>query len=233
MSTKPAKPSKNGTKNAKSKSKKKTKRRNRLVAEGDTSPSLTPQELEDFEVDRSVAAALQSKISAVRDIIETTPPHDVHTLAKTLDVIIDGASPEDATVLRNALFKKSHPSAGGRRRSSPDDQLSSGWRDGAFPYRNLMSRKTYEKQKYQLLVELLKLQAWVKESKEKVVILFEGCDAAGKGGTIKRFMEHLSPRGAQFEWTRRLVHYAKPSDVQVTPAGEDAMPHGANDTLLY
>jgi polyphosphate kinase 2 len=71
-----------------------------------------------------------------------------------------------------------------------------------------MSRKNYEKQKYHLQVELLKLQAWVKKNKEKVVILFEGRDAAGKGGAIKRFMEHLNPRGA------RVVALEKPSEVE-------------------
>lgn len=60
-----------------------------------------------------------------------------------------------------------------------------------------MSRKIYEKEKYLLQVELLKLQNWVKETGQKVVILFEGRDAAGKGGTIRRFMEHLNPRGAR------------------------------------
>ena len=71
-----------------------------------------------------------------------------------------------------------------------------------------MSRRTYEKQKYRLQVELLKLQAWVKESGQRVVILFEGRDAAGKGGTIKRFMEHLNPRGA------RVVALEKPSEIE-------------------
>ncbi|MCA9138963.1 MAG: polyphosphate kinase 2 [Planctomycetales bacterium] len=174
---------------------------------GDTSPILTEEGLEAFEVEESIDAAQQSKITAVRDIIETTPPHDVHTLAKTLEVIIEGSSPEDATVLRNALLRKTHATSK-RRRNNPDDQLSSDWRDGGYPYRNLMSRKGYEKQKYQLQVELLKLQAWVKESQEKVVILFEGRDAAGKGGTIKRFMEHLNPRGA------RVVALEKPSDIE-------------------
>lgn len=216
MSSKPAKSSSNGKESAKSKpksskgskSKKRSKRRNRLVNEGDTSPSLSPDELEQFEVDESVAAAQQSKITAVRDIINTTPPHDIGTLAKTLEVIIDGASPEDATVLRNALLKKTPPGMSKRARNNPDDQLSGDWRDGGYPYRNLMSRKNYEKQKYQLQVELLKLQAWVKESQEKVVILFEGRDAAGKGGTIKRFMEHLNPRGS------RVVALEKPSEIE-------------------
>jgi polyphosphate kinase len=71
-----------------------------------------------------------------------------------------------------------------------------------------MQRKSYEKTKYQLQVELLKLQAWVKEHKQRVIILFEGRDAAGKGGTIKRFMEHLNPRGA------RVVALEKPSEVE-------------------
>ena len=73
---------------------------------------------------------------------------------------------------------------------------------------NLLSRKKYEEQKYQLQVELLKLQAWVKETGQRVVILFEGRDAAGKGGAIKRFMEHLNPRGA------RVVALEKPNDVE-------------------
>ncbi|MBX7125967.1 MAG: polyphosphate kinase 2 [Cyclobacteriaceae bacterium] len=68
-----------------------------------------------------------------------------------------------------------------------------------------MSRKNYEFQKYNLQVELLKLQAWVKKSGARIVILFEGRDAAGKGGTIKRLMEHLNPRGA------RVVALEKPT----------------------
>ena len=89
-----------------------------------------------------------------------------------------------------------------------DTELSPDWREGGYPYKNLLSRKKYEAQKYHLQVELLKLQAWVKAKKQKVVILFEGRDAAGKGGTIKRFMEHLNPRGA------RVVALDKPSDVE-------------------
>ncbi len=179
----------------------------RPAESGDVSPSLDPVALEDFEVKQSIDAAQQSKITAVTDIIENTPPHDIHTLARTLEVIIGGASPEDAAVLRNALLKKS-PSMGTARRVGPDEQLAKDWRDGAYPYRNLMSRKNYEKQKYKLQVELLKLQAWVKKSQEKLVIIFEGRDAAGKGGTIKRFMEHLNPRGA------RVVALEKPNEVE-------------------
>ena len=65
----------------------------------------------------------------------------------------------------------------------------------SYPYTTKLSRRKYERQKAELQVELLKMQRWVQETGERVVLLFEGRDAAGKGGTIKRFMEHLNPRG--------------------------------------
>jgi len=70
------------------------------------------------------------------------------------------------------------------------------WRDG-YPYESKLSRKKYERTKRLLQIELLKLQAHVKETDQLVAVLFEGRDAAGKGGSIKRFMEHLNPRGAR------------------------------------
>ena len=81
---------------------------------------------------------------------------------------------------------------------------------GAYPYQNRISNKTYEKEMEELQVELLKVQSWVKENNERIVILFEGRDAAGKGGTIKRFMEHLNPRGA------RVVALEKPTERERT-----------------
>jgi polyphosphate kinase len=92
--------------------------------------------------------------------------------------------------------------------TDPDSELADDWREGGYPYKNLLSRKSYEQQKYHLQVELLKVQAWVKAARQKVVIIFEGRDAAGKGGTIKRFMEHLNPRGA------RVVALEKPSELE-------------------
>lgn len=187
--------------------KRKKRKSSRKTSDGDTSPELAEHALEDYEVGESIDAAQQSKIAAVRDIIQATPPHDIDTLAKTLSVIIAGASPEDASILRDALLKETPPLHLPRQTRS-DEMLSEGWRSGAYPYRNLMSRKNYEKQKYHLQVELLKLQAWAKKAQEKIVILFEGRDAAGKGGTIKRFMEHLNPRGA------RVVALEKPNEVE-------------------
>lgn len=76
------------------------------------------------------------------------------------------------------------------------------------PMRSRISRVRYEREKRQLQIELLKLQAWVKETGQRVVVIFEGRDAAGKGGAIKRFMEHLNPRGA------RVVALEKPTDIE-------------------
>lgn len=60
---------------------------------------------------------------------------------------------------------------------------------------SILGRKQYDSEKYQLQVELLKLQEWVIKNNKKVAIVFEGRDAAGKGSTIKRFTEYLNPRG--------------------------------------
>ena len=128
---------------------------------------------------------------------------------RQLQALIAGASPDEIKALRRTLFRRDEaPGAPGAPAVDPDTELAPGWREGGYPYRNLLSRKSYEKQKYRLQVELLKLQAWVKETGQRVVILFEGRDAAGKGGTIKRFMEHLNPRGA------RVVALEKPSDLE-------------------
>lgn len=75
-----------------------------------------------------------------------------------------------------------------------------------FPYEQRMARKDYEHQMAALQIELVKFQSWVRETGERVVIVFEGRDAAGKGGTIKRFRENLNPRSA------RVVALSKPSN---------------------
>jgi polyphosphate kinase 2 len=79
---------------------------------------------------------------------------------------------------------------------------------GHYPYARLLGRATYEAEKAKLQAELLKLQIWAQDTGQKFVILMEGRDAAGKGGTIKRFMEHLNPRYA------RVVALTKPSEIE-------------------
>jgi polyphosphate kinase len=81
---------------------------------------------------------------------------------------------------------------------------------GAYPYKARLAESKYLESMGQLQVELLKAQSWIKETGQKVVVLFEGRDAAGKGGTIKRFMEHLNPRGA------KIVALEKPTERERT-----------------
>ena len=121
-----------------------------------------------------------------------------------IDAIIAGASPDDAARLRDHLGLPKPP--GTPRETS--DALADDWRKGGYPYKFKMLRKDYEREKFALQTELLKLQQWIKESDQRLIILFEGRDAAGKGGTIKRMMEHLNPRGA------RVVALEKPSEVE-------------------
>jgi polyphosphate kinase 2 len=175
---------------------------------GDILPASTSAGLERAAVAVRISAAHESKVTAITDIIQVagsnTEGEKKVELVRQLDAILEGASPDDILALKE-LFLRHSPE---KLPVNPDDELSEDWRKGGYPYKNLMSRKNYEKQKYRLQVELLKLQAWVKETGQRVVILFEGRDAAGKGGSIKRFMEHLNPRGA------RIVALEKPTDVE-------------------
>jgi len=83
------------------------------------------------------------------------------------------------------------------------------WRED-YPYLERMSRMSYDVEKRLLQIELLKLQQWVQDTGQQIVMLFEGRDAAGKGGTIKRFTEHLNPRGSQ------VIALSKPSPREQT-----------------
>jgi polyphosphate kinase 2 len=90
-------------------------------------------------------------------------------------------------------------------RSNPES-ISKFFKEGKYPYTDTIQRCTYEKEKKKLQIELLKVQNWVKMTGQKIVVIFEGRDAAGKGGSIKRFMEHLNPRAA------KVVALEKPTD---------------------
>ena len=179
----------------------------RRARRGDVSPDLTKGGIEVHAVSEAEAAAVESKAHAVRDILARTARTEPSTLAETFEALLAGAAPDDVLKLRE-LMARHEDEARHQKHLGEDGELADDWREGGYPYKNLMSRRTYERQKYILQVEFLKLQAWVKETGQRVVILFEGRDAAGKGGTIKRFMEHLNPRGA------RVVALEKPSDVE-------------------
>jgi polyphosphate kinase 2 len=180
----------------------------RRTSAGDTLPHVGPRAVEADRVARRASTTETVQAMVVADLLATDPATGSgHEVLHRLQAVLDGASPDEARALKRALFKRDRVDSGGRE-IDPDAELSAHWREGAYPYRNLLSRKSYEKQKYRLQVELLKLQAWVKDTGARVVILFEGRDAAGKGGAIKRFMEHLNPRGA------RVVALEKPSETE-------------------
>src|ERR1039458_973124 len=120
------------------------------------------------------------KLTVANDQFASSPLLDLGVdLHRHLDdLVLDETDDEDEPVLR---WK--------------DGRLVDTWREG-YPYPERMPRSDYEVVKRQLQIELLKLQNWIKDTGQRIVILFEGRDAAGKGGTIKRFTEHLNPRGA-------------------------------------
>jgi polyphosphate kinase 2 len=90
----------------------------------------------------------------------------------------------------------------------PQRIIDAAFRSGGYPYDKRMKRKHYDKEMEPLQIELQKLLAWVRESGERIVIVLEGRDGAGKGGAITRFTQHLNPRQA------RVVALSKPSDTE-------------------
>jgi len=153
--------------------------------------------VEGILADERVEAAIEAEEAAIDSVAAGEGREGV-------DAIIAGAAPDDAARLREHLGLPKPP--GTPRKTS--DELADDWRKGGYPYKFKMLRKDYEREKFILQTELLKLQQWIKESDQRLIILFEGRDAAGKGGTIKRMMEHLNPRGA------RVVALEKPSEVE-------------------
>lgn len=181
----------------------------RRVDAGDTSPRLDADSLEKHRVSRAMSRQDAMQAETLAELLRRHQQAEggPQALAEELATLLAGSSPDERRHLRRAL-RQHEEALTPEAESDADTALNPGWRQGAYPYKNLLSRRRYEKEKYRLQTELLKLQAWVKETGARVVILFEGRDAAGKGGTIKRFMEHLNPRGA------RVVALEKPSEVE-------------------
>jgi polyphosphate kinase 2 len=171
------------------------------VSEGDITGGKTPSEAKIESVKKRIRARINHQATALQDAIQSSETEDKVAVARQY---LQNFPPQERMLILKLLTQENEDLKG--RSIHPDFELAHGWRDGGYPYKNLMSRKNYELQKYDLQVELLKLQAWTKKTGSRVVILFEGRDAAGKGGTIKRVMEHLNPRGA------RVVALEKPTE---------------------
>ena len=173
-----------------------------------TLPAVVKAEIDEKKLNRA-----HSQMQGVTDMMKNASAHTKDAnkpavAAKAAKTMVDSWSPDDREVMYRILRDqvRIQKKEDLKNQGHPDDILSDKWREGAYPYKNRMNRDTYEEQKYRLQVELLKLQNWIKDTGQRVVILFEGRDAAGKGGTIKRFMEHLNPRGA------RVVALEKPTE---------------------
>ena len=123
----------------------------------------------------------------------------------------DATVPEQAPLAVDPAAEKPAPPAltAAQKRHDPE-AIRRGFETGEYPYTSRMTNRTYLQHMAEMQVELLKAQNWIKETGQRVVVLFEGRDAAGKGGTIKRYMEHLNPRGA------RVVALEKPSERERT-----------------
>ncbi|MFN4193423.1 MAG: polyphosphate kinase 2 [Tabrizicola sp.] len=113
---------------------------------------------------------------------------------------------DSATILKPA--EGAVPVSEAKPPKAAPSPLHQAFESGRYPYSRLLGRVPYEAEKARLQAELLKVQIWAQDTGQKFVILMEGRDAAGKGGTIKRFMEHLNPRYA------RVCALTKPSDVE-------------------
>lgn len=136
-------------------------------------------------------------------------------MSDTPDKLENNLQPEteDVPINSESLVTSSELEAidvSGPQAVADDGEVVPTFAQSTYPYENRMKRRTYEAQKAKLQVELLKVQKWVEETGQKIVILFEGRDAAGKGGTIKRFTEHLNPR------TARVIALPKPTEREVT-----------------
>ncbi|NKB59607.1 MAG: polyphosphate kinase 2 [Alphaproteobacteria bacterium] len=125
-------------------------------------------------------------LSTKKETVAKSKKPSLKPKAKTLDETLKSS----ALILHETLEKK------GRAAPLPKN----------YPYKRRMRRAKYEVRKQELQIELLKVQNWVKDTGQRILCVFEGRDAAGKGGTIKRFTEHLNPRGA------RVVALEKPTD---------------------
>jgi polyphosphate kinase 2 len=146
-----------------------------------------------------------------------TSPHDsgradMPASEKPLDEIDRNRGAPEPDGQGGATAPGAWPSTGGRApkraRYPAADEIRRAFEQGVYPYEHRLSRRSYERQKARLQAELLKVQLWAQETGQKFMLLFEGRDAAGKGGTIKRFTEHLNPR------TARVVALNKPTDVE-------------------
>ena len=181
-------------------------------------PAATPKPRTRAAKPATPVPAVDAATAEPATVVEAAPAPEPETAAAALAAPI-GATPAAAAstdlAARPIPPKKPKRSPGEARhllaemRHDPE-AIAHVFESGEYPYATKMRTKVYEAHKLELQRELLKLQRWVEDTGERIVMLFEGRDAAGKGGTIKRFTEHLNPR------TARVVALQKPTEREKT-----------------
>lgn len=180
------------------------------VMQGDTLYGESLEETRELHVNDRIDAKLAHKTLVIAELIakrlSASKEEQQEVLALLFKELAEELSDDERRSLLH-IMRLERRRLEARKSSHYDQELVDNYtEEGVYPYKYLMSRRNYEYQKYDLQVELLKLQSWVQETGQRVIIIFEGRDAAGKGGTIKRFMEHLNPRYA------RVVALQKPTE---------------------
>ena len=153
----------------------------------------------DFDSGKDAAAYVRQRLD---EIGEDSSEAAVERFKDSLD------KPSREKLLDALLMREADAVAAMRDKKSAIYELAEGYSRGEYPYKHRYPEKLYEEELFNLQVELLKLQEWVKRTGARIAIIFEGRDTAGKGGTIGRFVEHLNPRGA------RIVALPKPTEVE-------------------
>ena len=138
---------------------------------------------------------MDTKNTEIKKTAKTKSESKKRTKKDLKDILADMSDPEKVLASPDII--------------SAGDLMQVSYELGEYPYPEKISTKEYEREKQMLQAELLKVQVWVKEEQKRICGFFEGRDAAGKGGTIKRFMEHLNPRSAH------VVALEKPSEKEL------------------
>lgn len=180
------------------------------VMQGDAIFAESLAEARELYVEERIDAKFDQKTLIIAELIAKSLSAPKQTQQEVLSTLFEELSDELSDDERHNLLhmmRLERHRIEAHKLSLYDKVLAENYKHaGAYPYKYLMSHRNYEYQKYDLQVELLKLQSWVQETGQRVVIVFEGRDAAGKGGAIKRFLEHLNPHYA------RVVALPKPTE---------------------
>lgn len=174
------------------------------VADLERKPSYPVAPLEPKHVEPHSFDSMTQVVTYLRDKLRDTPLVSPEESAAEVFKMLnrDLTQTERDALFKLLLVKEAHQAGLFPKKPIDMNALSDKLREGAYPYKNRYPNKLYEKELYDLQVELLKLQDWVKRTNSKIIVLFEGRDAAGKGGTIRRFTENLNPR-ARARWPFR------------------------------